>query len=41
MIRSHLIRQEALNQVEKEVPAFPEVTRFLDFIRNSQQGITR
>ena len=41
MIRSHLIRQEALDQVEKEVPAFPEVTRFLDFIRNSQQGITR
>jgi UDP-N-acetylglucosamine acyltransferase len=41
VIRSHLTVQEALNRVEKEVPAFPEVRRFLDFIRNSQQGITR
>jgi len=41
VIRSHLTVQEALNRVEKEVPSIPEVRRFLDFIRNSQQGITR
>jgi len=41
IIRSHLTIQDALVQVEKEVPAFPEVNRFLDFIRNSQQGIPR
>jgi UDP-N-acetylglucosamine acyltransferase len=41
IIRSHLTLQEALLRVEKEVPALPEVVRFLDFIRNSQQGIPR
>lgn len=41
VIRSHLTIKEALKRVEKEVPAFPEVIRFLDFIRNSEQGITR
>ena len=41
IIRSHLTLQEALIRVEKEVPALPEVVRFLDFIRNSQQGIPR
>jgi UDP-N-acetylglucosamine acyltransferase len=41
VIRSHLILKEALERVEKEVPAFPEVIRFVEFIRNSQQGITR
>jgi len=41
IIRSHLTIQDALVRVEKEVPAFPEVNRFLDFIRNSQQGIPR
>jgi UDP-N-acetylglucosamine acyltransferase len=41
IIRSHLTLQEALLRVEKEVPALPEVLRFLDFIRNSQQGIPR
>ena len=41
IIRSHLTIQDALQRVEKEVPAFPEVNRFLDFIRNSQQGIPR
>lgn len=41
VIRSHLTVKEALNRVEKEVPSIPEVRRFLDFIRNSQQGITR
>lgn len=41
IIRSHLTLQEALLRVEKEVPVIPEVVRFLDFIRNSQQGIPR
>jgi len=41
VIRSHLILKEALKRVEKEVPAFPEVIRFVEFIKNSQQGITR
>jgi UDP-N-acetylglucosamine acyltransferase len=41
VIRSHLTIQEALARVEKEVPALPEVKRFLDFIRNSQQGVPR
>jgi UDP-N-acetylglucosamine acyltransferase len=41
VIRSHLTLQEAMMRVEKEVPSIPEVRRFLDFIRNSQQGIPR
>lgn len=41
IIRSHLTIQEGIAQVEKEIPPFPEVKRFLDFIRNSQQGIPR
>ena len=41
VIHSHLTVQEALNRVEKEVPSIPEVRRFLDFIQNSQLGITR
>jgi UDP-N-acetylglucosamine acyltransferase len=41
IFRSHLTLQEALSRVEKEIPALPEVVRFLDFIRNSQQGIPR
>jgi UDP-N-acetylglucosamine acyltransferase len=41
VIRSHLILKEALKRVEKEVPSIPEVIRFVDFIKNSQQGITR
>lgn len=41
VIRSHLTLQEAILQVEKEVPLYPEVKRFLDFIRSSQQGIPR
>jgi UDP-N-acetylglucosamine acyltransferase len=41
VIRSHLTIQEAIIRVEKELPAFPEVKRFIEFIRNSQRGITR
>jgi acyl-[acyl-carrier-protein]--UDP-N-acetylglucosamine O-acyltransferase len=41
VIRSHLTIKEAIIRVEKEVPSFPEVRRFIDFIRNSQQGINR
>jgi UDP-N-acetylglucosamine acyltransferase len=41
VIRSHLTIQEAIVRVEKEVPSFLEIKRFMDFIRNSQQGITR
>lgn len=41
VIRSHLTLQEAMVRVEKEVPALPEVKRFLDFIRNSQSGVPR
>ncbi|MGC1401719.1 MAG: acyl-ACP--UDP-N-acetylglucosamine O-acyltransferase [Thermodesulfobacteriota bacterium] len=41
VIRSHLTIQEAIIRVEKEIPPFPEVNRFLEFIRNSQRGITR
>ncbi len=41
VIRSHLTNQEAIIRVEKEIPHFPEVIRFLEFIRNSQRGITR
>jgi UDP-N-acetylglucosamine acyltransferase len=41
VIRSHLTIQEALIRVEKEVPPLPEIKRFMDFIRNSEQGITR
>ena len=41
VIRSHLTIQEAIIRVEKEIPAFPEVKRFIEFIRNSQRGITR
>lgn len=41
VIRSHLTTQEAIIRVEKEVPSFPELTQFLDFIRTSQRGIPR
>ena len=41
VIRSHLTLQEAIVRVEKEIPHFPEIKRFLDFILNSQLGITR
>jgi UDP-N-acetylglucosamine acyltransferase len=41
VIRSHLTIQEAMLRVEKEVPSFPEINYFLEFIRNSQRGITR
>jgi len=41
VIRSHLTIQEAMIRVEKEVPSFPEINTFLEFIRNSQRGITR
>ncbi len=41
VIRSHLTIQEAIIRVEKEIAPFPEVKRFIEFIRNSQRGITR
>jgi UDP-N-acetylglucosamine acyltransferase len=41
VIRSHLTIQEAMIRVEKEVPVFPEVRQFLEFVRNSQRGIPR
>jgi UDP-N-acetylglucosamine acyltransferase len=41
VIRSHLTIQEAIIRVEKEILPFPEVKRFIEFIRNSQRGITR
>ncbi len=41
VIRSHLTTQEAILRVEKEIPLFPEVTQFLDFIRTSQRGVPR
>jgi len=41
VIRSHLTFKEAIVRVEKEVPSFPELTHFLDFIRNSQRGVPR
>jgi UDP-N-acetylglucosamine acyltransferase len=41
VIRSHLTIKEAIVRVEKEVPSFPELTQFLDFIRNSQLGVPR
>jgi len=41
VIRSHLTIKEAIIRVEKEVPSFPELTQFLDFIRNSQRGVPR
>jgi UDP-N-acetylglucosamine acyltransferase len=41
VIRSHLTIQEAMARVEKEVPAYPEINHFLEFIKNSQRGITR
>ncbi|MBI5585587.1 MAG: acyl-ACP--UDP-N-acetylglucosamine O-acyltransferase [Deltaproteobacteria bacterium] len=41
VIRSHLTIQDAMHKVEKEVPLLPEVTQFLDFIRQSQRGIPR
>jgi UDP-N-acetylglucosamine acyltransferase len=41
VIRSHLTIQEAMTRVEKEVPGYPEIRHFLEFIKNSQRGITR
>lgn len=41
VIRSHLTNEEAIIRVEKEIPPFPEVKRFLEFLRNSKRGITR
>lgn len=41
VIRSHLTIQEAMIRVEKEVPVYPEVKQFLEFVRNSQRGIPR
>lgn len=41
LIRSHLTIKEAIVRVEKEIPSFPELSRFLDFIRDSQRGIPR
>ncbi|MBI4768106.1 MAG: acyl-ACP--UDP-N-acetylglucosamine O-acyltransferase [Deltaproteobacteria bacterium] len=41
VIRSHLTIQEAIIRVEKEVPSFPELTNFLEFIKTSQRGVPR
>jgi UDP-N-acetylglucosamine acyltransferase len=41
VIRSHLTIQEAMIRVEKEVPVYPEVQQFLEFVRNSKRGIPR
>lgn len=41
VIRSHLTIQEAMIRVEKEVPVYPEVKQFLEFVRNSKRGIPR
>ena len=41
VIRSHLTIQEAMIRVEKDVPVFPEVQQFLEFVRNSKRGIPR
>ncbi len=41
VIRSHLTNEEAIIRVEKEIPPFPEVKRFLEFLQNSKRGITR
>jgi UDP-N-acetylglucosamine acyltransferase len=41
VIRSHLTIQEAMIRVEKEIPVYPEVKQFLEFVRNSQRGIPR
>ncbi len=41
VIRSHLTIQEAMARVEKDIPVYPEVQQFLDFVRNSKRGIPR
>jgi UDP-N-acetylglucosamine acyltransferase len=41
VIRSHLTIQESMIRIEKEVPVYPEVKQFLEFVRNSQRGIPR
>jgi UDP-N-acetylglucosamine acyltransferase len=41
VIRSHLTIQEAMIRMEKEVPVYPEVQQFLEFVRNSKRGIPR
>jgi UDP-N-acetylglucosamine acyltransferase len=41
VIRSHLTIKEAMARVEKEVPGFPEITHFLEFISSSQRGVPR
>ncbi|MDD2240164.1 MAG: acyl-ACP--UDP-N-acetylglucosamine O-acyltransferase [Kiritimatiellae bacterium] len=41
VFRSDLPTAKALERVEAEVPALPEVTLFVDFIRSSERGIAR
>jgi UDP-N-acetylglucosamine acyltransferase len=41
MFRSGLRMEEALGQISSDLGESPELTVFLDFIRNSQRGIAR
>jgi UDP-N-acetylglucosamine acyltransferase len=40
LFRSETVREKALVQVEEELGEFPEVTRFLEFIKSSKRGVT-
>ncbi len=41
IFRSQLLLREALETVEREVPATPAVSHLLEFIRGSKRGLTR
>jgi len=41
LFRSHLTLSKAIEKVEGEVPALPEIRHLLDFIKNSKRGICR
>ena len=41
VFRSDLPTATALERVVAEVPALPEVTLFVDFIRSSERGVAR
>lgn len=41
LFRSHLPLRKAIEKVEQEVPALPEIGHLLEFLRNSKRGVCR
>jgi UDP-N-acetylglucosamine acyltransferase len=41
LFRSHLTLHKAMDRVEREIPALPEVKHLLEFLRKSRRGVCR